>query len=716
MKKVALWTALGSLFLIPFLALYVDNGLFFPFITGKNFAFRILVEIAFVAWVVLAVADKNYRPKFSWTFLFFGLFMVWMAIANSFAMNPHKAFWSNFERMEGYVALAHVFLFFVVSGSVLSVTKLWRKWWLTFLGGSFLVCLYGLMQMAGKAAIHQGSTRVDASLGNAEYLAGYMLFAIAIALWQAFETKGKDWIWLRYSLFALAILEFIILVSTQTRGAMIALVGALGFGALVWMIEAGKRGRQGAATFLVGLLVLVGGFYTMRESAFVQSSQPLSRLATIFSKSEFSTRFTLADMAFDGIAERPITGWGQEGYNYVFNKFYKPSLYAQEPWFDRAHNIYIDWTIAGGIPALFFFLGILLSSSWALYRANASRAERIILLSALGAYAIEGLAVFDNLFTYIPLAGILAMAHVMSSKEVPGVQSIPEVKSPTLETAVAPLALVAVILSVWMINIPSMRAGSLLIGGLTPSNSAQVRLDSFKAAIEKDSFASQEIREQLMQFAQSTITSSNDTDQKTKVDIAVYTISQVKEELVRAPNDARLRMQFATLYRALGQYEEAAVQSKAAHDLAPNKQGIIIEQGLEALQAKDNALALEFFTQAYELDHSFPEAVSFTAAARILTGDTLGGKALLMERFGTTTVNHQALILAYYQKKDWPMLISVLSLRDKELKDVQSGFQLAAAYAESGDLPAARVQVRKVMKEHPDAAAQGAAILTQLGG
>ena len=55
-----------SLFAVVLLPWYVENEWFFPFITGKNFYFRILVEIAFASWVLLALYDKQYRPRFSW--------------------------------------------------------------------------------------------------------------------------------------------------------------------------------------------------------------------------------------------------------------------------------------------------------------------------------------------------------------------------------------------------------------------------------------------------------------------------------------------------------------------------------------------------------------------------------------------------------------------------------------------------------------------------
>ena len=64
-------------------------------------------------------------------------------------------------------------------------------------------------------------------------------------------------------------------------------------------------------------------------------------------------------MAIKGFIEKPILGWGQEGFNFVFNKYYDPRMYTQEPWFDRAHNTYLDWLIVGGALGLLSYLAII---------------------------------------------------------------------------------------------------------------------------------------------------------------------------------------------------------------------------------------------------------------------------------------------------------------------------------------------------------------------
>lgn len=715
-KNITRWVVISSLFIVPILALYVPNGIFFPFITGKNFAFRILVEIAFSGWLALAFFDKKYRPKFSWVLVTFALFTAWLFIADLYAVNAHKALWSNFERMDGWVSLIHVFVFFLVAGALFSAEDLWRKWWLTFTGASALVCTVALFQLAGKANIHQGSTRLDATLGNAEYLAGYLLFSIALTLWLALKTSAKD-AWLKYVLYALVVLQTIILFQTGTRGTLIAIVVAAAFGALTWFLSAGKQGRKGALIILTVVVVLVGGLFMLRNSAFVTENPNLQRLASTFSlKKELGTRITIWGMALEGAKEKPVTGWGQEGFNYVFNQYYKPSLYAQEPWFDRAHNLFIDWLVAGGVPALVLFLLLIAFSFVAIIRnTHYTLPERILLASALVAYCVQGLVVFDNLFTYIPLAALLAMVHGGRMREITWVEGLPEVRNETGTIVLGTAAFLLAVTLVWAVNVPSIRAGYNVINAMTPSNSPDARLAYFKEAYADGGFASQEIAEQLVQFATSVASDTGVTNEQ-RSEIAKYAVDQIAAEINHAPNDARLRMQYAVLLRTYGQYAGAFEESARAAQLSPNKQSVLFEQGIERLQSGDPKAAIEFFTKSYELDKSNSLAASYSAAGHIFQGDVASGKAILKENFGTTTVNQDILIYAYYQIKDWKDLIATLTQKSVEDADASSAFQLAAAYSQAGMNTTAEQIINKAIIDHPEAKEQGLSLIRQLHG
>jgi O-antigen ligase/tetratricopeptide (TPR) repeat protein len=715
--KITRWIVLGALFIIPFLALYVSDSLFFPFITGKNFAFRILVEIAFAGWILLMLADAKYRPRFSWTAAIFGLFVIWMAIADAFAVNPAKAFWSNFERMDGWVTLIHVFAFFLVTGSIFAADKLWRKWWLTFLSVSAIVCVYGFLQVGHVLAIHQGGVRLDATFGNSDYLACFMLFAIAVSLWQAFETKVTKgaFNWLRYLLLVLTVLEIIILFLTATRGAILGFIGAIGIGALLWMIESGKKGRQYAGLALVALVIVVGGFFLLRNEPFIIQDPTFGRLATIsLHDPETDTRLVIWGMALQGFEQKPVTGWGQEGFNYVFNQYYKPVLNDQEPWFDRAHNMYLDWLVAGGFPALLLFLVLLGTAIYALYKSQVSRTERILLLSALAAYCFQGFFVFDNLFSYIPLAAVLAIAHGASSRPIKRLENVPVLGSSDLLTYAFPVTLVVLAVVLWMVNIPNMNAAGDLIAAITPSSDPTVNIAAFKKTYADGSFADQEITEQLITYAESVISSQTiSTDNKQA--FFTYTLQQANAIVTKIPKDARIRLQFALLYRSAGDYPDALTQIHIAEQLSPEKQNIIIEEGVEDVQSGNIAAGAAAFNKAYALDTTFADVGVYAAAGDIMNGQLATGKALLQKLYGTTAVDQDIVLLAYYQIKDYPDFIAVWQKRVADQNNAATAeFGLAAAYVNAGDVADAKAELQTILSQHPDQSTEVTAFLSQL--
>lgn len=708
MVQVAKIIAIISLFLIPLLPLYIADGLFFPFITGKAFAFRLLVEIAFAAWIVLALADARYRPRFSSTSIFFCLLTLWMFVADFFAVNPHKAFWSNFERMEGWITLVHLLLFFFVAKSIFSVQKLWSRWWLVFLAGSALVVTYGLFQIGGMLETHQGG-RIDATFGNAAYLPAYLLFGIALAVWQAVERTG----WLRYALLALVALQTIILFYTATRGAFLGLLGAVIIGSILWLVEAKGTGRKVAVGALVAVILLAGGLAAARESTLVTGNPVLSRLGSAFNLESLKVRFQIWDIALKGASERSITGWGQEGFNYVFAKYYDPSLYAQEPWFDRAHNIFLDWLIAGGVPALLLFLAFLVSILVALYRGPFTRIERVMITSALVAYGIQGLAVFDNLFTYVPLLALAAMVHGRVAWPIPALERMPVV-SPAAVPTTAAVTLVITIAVMWFVNVPNLQAANDLIHGLSGDRGIAANIAGFQDAVGRNSFASQEIAEQLVASVPRIVGAQGLSDDE-KREFVGLAFSQMGKEVAQAPTDPRLKLQLSSAYASIGDVQNALGQVDAALRLSPQKQTTLLQKGILLWQAGVYDDARKVFKEAYELDTSFSELATYAAAGEIAAGNILLGKALLVSVHGTTTIDSEPLRIAYYEAKQYEDLIAIEKLRVENSHGTPDArFNLAFVYSLVGRKADAVAEVQAIVAAHPETATTAALVLQEI--
>ncbi len=713
-KQVARWAALGALFLVPLTPLIVPNAYFFPFITGKAFYFRIVVEFAVAAWAVLALLDKNYRPRFSWISAAVVGFVLWMFVADAFAPNAAKAFWSNFERMEGWVLLAHLLGFFVAAGAVLRVEQKWRAWFLTSLAVSLAVSGYALLQLAGSLPIHQGSSRIDASFGNSAYLAVYLLFNVFIALWLALTER---YAWLRWSLFALAVLEAVLIFFTETRGTVLGLVGALSLAALLTALTAGKRVRRLAALALAVLLLLVGGLYLARDSAFVQGSHVLRRVASI-SLSDGSTRFAIWQMAFRGTLERPLTGWGQEGFNYIFNKYYDPSLYAQEPWFDRAHNAFIDWLTAGGLPAFLLYLSLFGSALVLLWKSSElSRAERIMLTSALAAYAVHNLFVFDNLYSYVYFFALLALVDSQVARPIERFERAPELGAAAGMAYALPVSAALALALVWSVNGTGMQAATKLIVAMSGSPAGiDGNIAAFEELTARPSFAAQEIREQLVSFAAAVTQSSQATGEQKQQAVALA-IREMQKQVAAYPLDARGHLQLSYAYRAAGDGANTMKEIQAALALSPQKESFWIEAGALAWDLGDAQAARKYFDTAYALGPQFPGLAVYAAAGAIAVGDQKVADAILRDAFGTATVDSDILAFAYYRVKDWPRLIALWKLRaEKPGAPVDAWFSLAAAYYTAGRKAEAVSTINAAVARFPDAAAAGAAALKQIEG
>ncbi|MHB0865979.1 MAG: O-antigen ligase family protein [Minisyncoccota bacterium] len=713
-KQIARWVALGALFLIPLTPLLVANGYFFPFITGKAFYFRILIEILVAAWVVLALLDKEYRPRFSLIGVAVVAFVAWMFVADLFAINVAKAFWSNFERMEGWVLLIHLLGFFFASSAVLRAEKKWRAWFLASLAVSLAVSAYALLQLAGTLPIHQGSTRIDATLGNSAYLAIYFLFNTFIALWLALTEKRS---WLKWALIALAVLEGTLIFFTETRGTVLGLVGGLALAALLAALTAGKHVRRAAAGALVLIVVLASGFYLARNSAFVQGNHVLQRIASI-SLADGQTRFTIWHMAFEGVAERPITGWGQEGFNYVFNKFYDPSLYAQEPWFDRAHNAFIDWLTAGGVPAFLLYLSLFGTAIVLLWRSSElSRAERIVLTAALAGYAVHNLFVFDNLYSYVYFFAILALIDSQVARPWKQLEDAPALSAEEGVTYALPVAAVAAIALIWTVNIPGMQVATNLITALTPSPAGiDANLAAFEDLAAHPSFAAQEVREQIVSFAASVVQSSTATnDQKQKA--VTLAVTEMQKQVTAYPLDARGQLELSYAYRAAGDGADALKAIQAASLLSPKKEEIWIEMGSLEWDLGNTKAAQTDFNTAYALGPQFTNLAAYAAAGDFAARDTAAAEKVLLGAYGTTTVDNDILAVAYYRTKDWSRLIDIWKLRAHAPgADAQTWFGLAAAYYASGDKADAIKTINTAVALFPDAADSGKAAISQIEG
>jgi len=688
MKDVLLTIIFGGLFAILFLPLYVENDFFFPFITGKNFAFRIIVEIIFASWVLLALLDTQYRPKFSWILGTFALLLGVMAVANTLGEYPLHSFMSNFERMDGYVTLVHVFLLVVVLGSVFTTQKVWTAFLQTSIVVAVLTALYGLGQQVG--IFEGGRDRVDSRLGNAAYMAVYMLFHIFFVYLLALKSKSKT-ILLVYALAGL-ILAYTML-QTGTRGTFIGLIG----GSVVTISYIALFGRKDPTLrkFAIGgllvLLVLTAGFNGIRDTVYVQDTSALARIANIDIKNDLQVRSQIWSLAVAGIKERPLLGWGQGNFNYVFNEQYQPELWDQEQWFDRVHNIFLDWLIAGGVLGFVAYFSIVGAIFYYLSLRHFIRKEtspfsvpeQAVLIGLIVAYVLHNSVVFDNIISYIFYGVVLAYVHTRAARPVTIIERL-TIDPKKITRIITPVVVGLAAATIYFVNVPGIKASGSIIDALQADN-ALARLEAFDTALNTNSFAQQEVVEQLVEQAMKIAGNANVPAierqmfmQRTEFEL----LALAKEK----PGDARVHNFTASYYRTVGALADAREQAKIAHELSPRKPSLIIEQALVELQANNLTTASAFLDTAYTLAPDNPTTVVLYAATLMQIGENERAKEIVGETYKEQFALSDFAIASVSAAGDTVYLVKLYELRiAADPENAENRTNLAFLYYQEGE-------------------------------
>ncbi|MFZ2886919.1 MAG: O-antigen ligase family protein [Minisyncoccia bacterium] len=717
-EKVLRGVVLTAVFALPFIALYVAQSMFFPFISGKNYAFRILVEIGASAWLALALISPEYRPKRTWLFYAFGAFVVLIAISDIAGVYPFKSFWSNYERMEGWVTLAHLFAYFVIASSVLNTEKLRKYWWHTTLAVSAIVALTGVLQLAGFIPINQSGARLDARLGNSTYLGVYMLFHIFIAAlflartWVNEPQNRRVAMWMYGGLIAI---NTFVLFFTATRGAILGLVGGAILAALILIMLAPRsRVAWRAGVAIAGLIVLAGVFWIARETPLVRNIEPLYRLATILEDGTTFSRFMNWGMAWEGFKERPIIGWGQENYAAVFDKYYDPDMYAQEPWFDRTHNIIFDWLIAGGILGLLAYLSLHLFALLAVWRSSAfAPYERAIFTGLFAGYLFYLLFTFDNILSYLMFVSVLVYIAARTY------EGSPTSNARTLPQAVAPIAaggaaLLAVGL-IWFVNVDGIRQNLTLIKAIQPSTSGVMNnLVTFKEAAAIEAAGMQEVREQLSQAAIS-IVGAEAQPVETKQAFLQAASDEMQKQVNDAPHNARAPFFLGIMFDHAGVYTEAKKWLDKAHEISSKKQSILFELGLNAYARNAPIEALQYFKEAYDLAPAYRDARVYYASALIRTGDYAAAEEIMKPLAELGAMTDQRIASAYAAQNRYDKIVSLWTEHIKNNpQDLDARFLLAGAYYAMGNSTAAIRELEAAKTAVPEAAAQADQLIQQV--
>lgn len=635
---MVIYALIAVIFLSPLLA---TDRLYYPYITLKNFSFRLAVELMVFPFFILLLRKKVTVPKLTWPFVSVLVFAIIIFFANLFGHDPSKSFWGNLERMDAFVTLVHLITYVLIVSSVLKTKRHWGILAHFSLALAFWVGIIGWMQLSSDPKVLISST-----FGNSTYLAIYMVFHLFLVMF-LLEKSGQRSKKISACYVVLFIFFLVTFYNTGSRGSFLGFFAGL-FSFILFSDFLKTRGQL-KAFFTAGVLLfaLTGTFlWVSRDTGFVQNSHTLSRLVNVSESSK--TRFSVWKIALEGIKEHPWLGWGQENFNYVFDRYYDPSLGDQEPWYDRAHNVVLDWTVAGGLLGGLAYLTIFIVSLGHLWKRSSSdvlfSTEKALLSGVLVAYFVHNLFIFDHLVSYILFFTLIAFIVCHKNLDQQVKTSLAANK---WATAFVILLTVYMSYNIFNVSLPGLKTASAITEALSLSNLGKNEDAFFKIrdAVRMDSFASHEAIDQ-MAFIAFSISKDLTLDEGKRSHFLNAILIDLRDNAYTMPQTLTRMYIYLALSAQLNhpRLEDIFRQSL---EVSPKRQIMYSTMIQYYLGYKKYKEAQAMSKAEFDLDHTVLESRIHYAFTSIYTGDISLSDELIRGLPLKRYINDQRFITAY---------------------------------------------------------------------
>lgn len=601
---------------IFFLPLYSNSSFYFPFITPRNFAFRILVEVAFFFYILLVSSNQKYLPRKHIIWLLLVLFFCALTISSFLSGDIFYSFWSNFERMEGLITHIHLLMFFFLLLGTFQTEAMWERMLNVSFLPAILVSLIGLSQMLHINFLLEssGGERISSTLGNPTYLAAYLLLYLFLGLYFIYKYKNTLW---KVSLYGVSmIIFFIIILNTETRGALVGIFLGLLVGYILFFFYGKKSSlKSGLSIALVTVIIFFVWIFLNKTHPFVEGSDILRKISSIsFEDETTQTRLATWKASMTAIQEKPMFGWGVENFYQAFDKYFPRVIYQQEDsvvWFDRPHNILIQYAIEGGIIGLSLYLAFLGSLIFYIVTKIHDKHIAIIFIMLLVTYVGQNFFVFDSINSFIPFYFILAfiMYSIQSSQPASetGNSQITQIFKKNSQ-AIVGFSAIAILAAIWYLNILPMQVNRAFAKDFIASADS-VTPDHVKSVfklIEQSPYVGKfemiaANAERVTQYVQ-----DKSFQQYVLSELVQKTEDQLKTAISLHPSDARLHIFLMNFYMNNVRLDPAfnekllEIRDKAVL-LSPDRAYIYLIAGRAYMAKKDAEKGINEFKKAVEV-------------------------------------------------------------------------------------------------------------------
>jgi len=731
---------------ILFIPLYVGGSFFFPFIFPKIWLFQLVTEIILFFYILLALIDARFRPKWNLAIGAVILLTIILVITSFTGVDAFRSFWGNTERMSGLIAWFHFVAFAIILSSVLKTEKEWRNFFGIGVIVSVLEFFYVLAQYVGASWVWLPYSQVG-TIGNTDLIGSYAIFSAFFALYLWHNNANKvnniandanreynkkklaisgirndsiysyyNWLWA--SAFFLNIGTLFL---ASSRGAI------LGFGSGIFiyiLVQVWQRPqtRKALAAIVLILVALYGIIWLMRDKDFVKNNNQINRIVNAsFKDDTVQQRFTEWGIAWDAFKARPVFGFGPNNYLYLHNAFLNPRVYnLRETNFDRAHNAYLDYASMSGIIGLLGYLFLIGALFWVFWKNKYS-----VFASLIIAYAVQSFFVFDSPASYIALFLTIGFAMYSRNRQHE-THNITKINQKTFSPQAIIVLCVACFMFIvyvfWQVSVKPMVANNEFVRAFNDSSlSPEEAFTLYEKAVAQETLGTTEFRNQYVSWLQRSLGNFKPEEQMAVLD---FGISELEKEIKNHPAVfSYLSLGQLYNYKARGFQDESIRQEFFEHaasvydkalELAPKRLEVYYSFLQLSFDTKNYSKSVELMKKAVEINPTYPQNFWYLGFAYINSGNdieavnAMNRSLLLWYRGRDMTIENGRLkydinmilenkyyfapkmeilgaVNPYIRLKMWPeLLILYLSVEVGDPNDIQIHQSLALVYQNLG--------------------------------
>lgn len=275
----------------------------------------LIVGLASSSFVVAILTNRFQEKQKTNNALIVGMvgLMGWLFLSSLLAGDFWQSWWGNAYRGDGLLTLLAMLVLGLTLPSTDKQTKL------------IAISSMGL----ALSMIVQRKLGAGLTMGNPNMVAGYCALTLPM-----FQGWGK-WGWVTVLLVLVAI------GMTGSWGGIL-----VGVSWVVYVLL--RRYPKLLYASLVVVVIGVAGLYNHEYRA---NAKPGYIVAE--SRSRILTKAMIA------ISQKPVLGWGWAQFDQAFAQIDYPTHYLVDAYVDRTHSSILEFGVAGGIPALILYIGIL---------------------------------------------------------------------------------------------------------------------------------------------------------------------------------------------------------------------------------------------------------------------------------------------------------------------------------------------------------------------